>query len=236
MDFVLVHGAFHGGWCWAAVAERLRAAGHRVHAPSLTGLADRSHLFSRQVGLGTHVEDIAALIEHERLRDCVLVGHSYGGNVITGVADRLREAVREYIYLDAVVPPDDATRWRWADFNSPADREARLSAIREQGRGLFLAPPSAASFGIADPGLAADVDRRLTPMPAGTYLDAIELNSGGSRGLRRRYIAASAPAYGPMRPVVARVRAEGWRIAEIATGHDAMLTAPDRLAQMLLES
>ncbi|HPU51421.1 MAG TPA: alpha/beta fold hydrolase, partial [Burkholderiaceae bacterium] len=106
--FVLVHGAWHGGWCWADVTAFLQAAGHRVFAPSLTGLADRAHLFGGQVTLATHVEDVVRLIEFERLDGCVLVGHSYGGNVITGVADRLRERVRHYVYLDAVVPDDDA--------------------------------------------------------------------------------------------------------------------------------
>ncbi len=233
MDLVLIHGAFHGGWCWRAVADRLRARGHRVYAPTLTGLADRIHLFSARVDLRTHVDDVTSLIVSERLDGCVLVGHSYGGNVITGVADRLRERVAEYVYLDAVVPPDDATRWRWADFNTAAERAARLELIRTRGYGLFLPPPPASTFGIGDPGLAAEVDARLTPMPAGTYLEPIELSAGGSSGLRRRYIAAAAPAYDPMRAVVSRVRAGGWRFDEIATGHDAMVTAPERLAELI---
>ena len=112
--FVLVHGAWHGGWCWADVAGVLQAAGHRVFAPSLTGLADRAHLFGAQVTLATHVEDVVRLIEFERLDGCVLVGHSYAGNVITGVADRLRDRIRHYVYLDAVVPDDAARHWRWA--------------------------------------------------------------------------------------------------------------------------
>lgn len=98
--FVLVHGAWHGGWCWRRVADLLRTRGHRVFAPSLTGVGDRAHLFSKAISLQTHVEDILSVVETEELNDFVLVGHSYGGFVISGVADTLRERVSRYVYLD----------------------------------------------------------------------------------------------------------------------------------------
>jgi len=233
--FVLVHGAFHGGWCWARVAQRLQAAGHRVFAPSLTGLADRAHLFGAQVTLATHVDDIARLIEWESLDGCVLVGHSYGGNVITGVGDRLRTRVGHYVYLDAIVPPDDARRWRWADFNTETDRQARLLTIAGPGAGVALPAPSPEVFGVLDPTLREWVRDRLTPMPAGTYLGEIALENGGTRGLRRSYIEVTDPPYPSMRPVYERVRHDpGWHWRTIATGHDAMVTAPDLLADLLL--
>ena len=233
--FVLVHGAWHGGWCWSPVAARLSAAGHRVHAPTLTGLADRAHLFGAQVTLATHVEDIARLIEWESLDGCVLVGHSYAGNVLTGVADRLRGRVAHYVYLDAVAPPDDAALWRWADYNTEADREARLFAIAGQGAGVALPPAPPAAFGITDPALQQWLRDRLTPMPAGTYLGEIRLANGGSHGLRRTYVEVTEPPFAPMVPTYVRVRADpSWRHLTLASGHDAMVISPELLADLLL--
>ena len=105
-DIVLVHGAFHGGWCWRAVAERLTAAGHRVFAPTLTGLGERRHLAGTHVDLNTHIMDLVHVIEGEELRDAVLVSHSYGGMPATGAADRLAERLAALVYLDAFTPRD----------------------------------------------------------------------------------------------------------------------------------
>lgn len=234
--FVLVHGAWHGGWCWSEVSARLAAAGHRVFAPSLTGLADRAHLFGAQVGLPTHVEDVVRLIEWEGLDGCVLVGHSYAGNVISGVADRLRERVGHYVFLDAVVPPDGVAGWRWADFNTEADRQARLLAIAGAGAGVALPAPPPEAFGITDPVQQRRVGDRLSPMPAGTYLHEIRFERGASAGLRRTYVEVTDPPYAPMRPVYERVRSDpSWRHRTLASGHDAMIISPERLAELLLE-
>lgn len=233
-DFVLVHGAWHGGWCWAEVARGLSALGHRVFAPSLTGIADRGHLLSAQVTLGTHVDDIARLIEFESLDGCVLVGHSYGGNVISGVADRLRDRVGHYVFLDAGVPPDDHRTWKWSAMHAPATRAARLAQIRDEGRGLFLPAPPAHAFGLTEPAQIEWVQARLSPMPAGLYDSVIELAHGGSAGLRRTYIAAVAPVYETMRPVHERLRHDpDWQFIEIATGHDVMVSAPEELVRIL---
>jgi pimeloyl-ACP methyl ester carboxylesterase len=235
--FVLVHGAWHGGWCWADVAAFLQAAGHRVFAPSLTGLADRAHLFGSQVTLATHVEDVVRLIEFERLDGCVLVGHSYGGNVITGAADRLRERVRHYVYLDAVVPDDGARQWRWADFNTAAEREQRLAAIAGPGAGIAFLPPPPQVFGLSDPAHIEAVGSRLTPMPAGTYTTPIELTRGGSGGLPRTYIGVTSPPFASMAPMYARLPKDpSWHYRSIAAGHDAMVSAPRELADLLLET
>lgn len=235
-SYVLVHGAWHGGWCWARVEPLLRAAGHRVFAPSLTGLGDRSHLFGAQVTLATHVADILGLIEAEEPGgEIVLVGHSYGGNVISGVADALRERIAHYVFLDAVVPPTGASHWCWADFNSPADRQARLAAVRERGLGVGLPPPAPSAFDVTDPADVAWLERRMRPMPLGTYLGRIALDHGASDGLPRTYIAADGPAYTPMKPTYERVRRDpSWHWHTIDTGHDMMVTAPEALARLLL--
>src|SRR5262245_14863398 len=104
--FVLVHGAWHGGWCWQRVSPLLRARGHEVFAPTLTGLGERSHLLTREIGLETHVADVVNAIRWEDLTDVVLCGHSYGGMVISGAADRMADRVRSLVYLDAFVPAD----------------------------------------------------------------------------------------------------------------------------------
>lgn len=235
-DFVLVHGAWHGGWCWSRVARRLLAAGHRVFAPSLSGLADRAHLFGPRIGLATHVEDIVRLAEFEGLDDFVLVGHSYAGSIVTGVGDRLRERVSHYVYLDAVVPPDDARTWRWADYMTEQARRERMAAIEGEGRGLMLPPPPVDVFGIATQADREFVAARMTPMPAATFLESIELRAGGTRGLRRSYVAAAAPVYQGLRAVAERIRADsGWHFEEIQAGHDMMLDAPEALCMRLLE-
>ena len=233
-DYVLIHGAWHGGWCWVDVTRGLAGLGHRVFAPSLTGCADRGHLLSPLVTLGTHVEDVVRLIEFESLDGCVLVGHSYGGNVISGVADRLRERVGPYVFLDAGVPPDDAALWSWSQPHSEATQASRRGQIAGDGRGIFLPPPSAQAFGITEASQAAWLETRLSPMPAGLYDSVIELKRGASRGLRRTYVAATSPVYETMRSVQQRLRPDpSWTFLEIATCHDMMVTAPAEVVKLL---
>lgn len=139
LDMILVHGAFHGGWCWSGTAAELTRRGVRAHTPSLTGLGDRRHLFSPSINLATHVTDIVNLIEFDRLDGCVLVGHSYAGSVLAGVADQLRDRVAHYVFVDASVPLPGSTRWGWADLN-PDKRPARMAEIDGEGGGLGLPP------------------------------------------------------------------------------------------------
>ncbi|UCE30629.1 MAG: alpha/beta hydrolase [Burkholderiales bacterium] len=233
--YVLVHGAWHGGWCWSRVIPLLAGAGYRVLAPTLTGLGDREHLFGAAVDLAWHVRDVLALIEAEELDRVVLVGHSYGGNVITGVADAMRERIAHCVYLDAVVPSDEVTEWCWADNGTAEMRAHRLAAIRDAGCGLALPAPEPASFGVIEEADLQWLARRLRPMPAATYTRKIRLAHGGSAGLRRTYVAATRPVYGPMQATHRRLGgADGWHYVELDTGHDMMLTAPSALAQLLL--
>jgi pimeloyl-ACP methyl ester carboxylesterase len=237
--FVLVHGAWHGGWCWRRVEDILRAKGYRVFAPSLTGLGDRAHLFSKDISLETHVRDIVSLVEAEELNDFVLVGHSYGGLVISGVADILRDRVSHCVYLDGTVP-DDMSRGvstGWSDTNSQDLREARLKSVREQGNGVALPPPPANAFAVTEPSDAAWVQRRLRPMPLQTYLGKISFKNHGSTGLRRTYIGAIKPQYAPLAATHDRIKADkSWSFTTIETGHDMMVTAPSELASLLMQS
>lgn len=235
--FVLVHGAWHGGWCWRRVADILTARGNRVFAPSLTGLGDRTHLFSRDISLQTHVKDILSIVEAEELSDFVLVGHSYGGFVISGVADAIRERVSHYVYLDGSVPPDmsTGTSFSWAGFNPPEAREARLKAVREQGKGEALPPPPPGAFAVTEPSDVAWLRRRLRPMPVGTYTGTFTFKNSGSNGLKRTYIASTKPLYDLLVPTHDRIRGDNtWSFKTLEAGHDSMVTAPDKLASLLM--
>lgn len=235
--FVLVHGAWHGGWCWRRVAEVLTAHGHRVFAPSLTGLGARAHLFSRDIALQTHVADILAVVETEELNDFVLVGHSYGGFVISGVADTLRERVAHYVYLDGSVPPDMApgASFSWAGFNPSEAREARLKSVREEGQGVALPAPPPSAFAVTEPADVAWLQRRLRPMPVGTYLGTFTFQNAGSNGLKRTYIASTKPPYALLASTRDSVRGDPtWSFTTLEAGHDSMVTAPDELASLLM--
>lgn len=235
--FVLVHGAWHGGWCWRGVADVLVASGHRAFAPSLTGLGDRAHLFSKDISLQTHVQDILAVVETEELSDFVLVGHSYGGFVISGVADALRERVSHYVYLDASVPPDmsPGASFSWAALNPPAARDARLKSVYEQGNGVALPSPPPGAFAVTEPSDVAWLQRRLRPMPLGTYVETFSFTNCGSDGLRRTYVASSKPPYALLESTRDRIRGDGtWSFMTIAAGHDSMVTAPGELGSLLM--
>ncbi|GJE02673.1 alpha/beta fold hydrolase [Methylobacterium isbiliense] len=231
--FVLVHGAWHGGWCWRRVADRLRAGGHRVFAPTCTGLGERAHLLARGITLATFVRDIAGVIEAEELADVVLVGHSFGGLAISGVADLMPEAIRHLVYLDALlVEPGRAP----FDVLPPEVVADRRRAAEETSGSVSLPVPPPAAFGVFDPQDAAWLARRLTPHPLGTYESPLALASPVGNGLPRTYVACAAPAYPALDGVKAWVRRqEGWGWREIETGHDAMVSAPDAVVALLLD-
>ncbi|MGU3540888.1 alpha/beta fold hydrolase [Methylobacterium sp. A54F] len=230
--FVLVHGAWHGGWCWRDVVAGLAAAGHRAFAPTLTGLGQSRHLLAGDVTLDTCVADVAGLIEAEELSGVVLVGHSFGGAVISGVADRLGPRLRHLVYLDALVIPGGA---RPFDAVPPAVAAERRRRIAEEGGGIALPVPPVSAFGIPeDHPSAAWVRRRLTPHPAGTYESPLRLAHPLGNGLPRTYVHCTDPSYAPLADVRRWVRSQpGWAWAEIAAGHDAMVTAPEPLTRLL---
>lgn len=229
MNIVLVHGAWHGGWCWREVAARLRAAGHALFTPTLTGLGERAHLLRADTGLLTHIDDICAVLAAEELGDVLLVGHSFAGLVITGVADRVPERLRRLVYLDALVVGSGAS----ALSAFPADVQ-RERARTIDAEGLRMAIPSPEKFGVFDPAQVAWLQRRLTPHPLKAYTDPLPLRHPPGNGLPRTYIAVTDPWYAPLAAIREDVRAQpGWDWRELAAGHDAMLTSPDALADLL---
>ena len=228
--FVLVHGAWHGGWCWQRVADRLRGGGHAVFTPTLTGLGERSHLLRTGIDLKTHIADVVNVMKWEDLSDVVLCGHSYGGMVISGVAEALPHAIRSIVFLDAFVPRNgEAVQ----DLTGPAVKEAALAALQ---RGDIAIPPRPAeAFGV-NPADRAWVDRLCVGQPIGTFTDKIALTGARDRIANKTYIRAGSYANPGFDRALGEVRSDpSWRFYEVPSGHDVMVDMPERLTEILLE-
>jgi pimeloyl-ACP methyl ester carboxylesterase len=230
---VLVHGAWGGAWIWRRVLTLLRTAGHEVHAVTLTGDGDRAHLRHPGIKLADHVADVVAAVQAEELRQIVLVGHSYGGMVITGAADRLlqldSQAVGALVYVDAMVP---LAGEGWGDQHSVEVIAARTAAAHANDHAL--PPPDPADFGIT----GADREwllRRQVPHPFGPYRDPLHFDAARWAALPRTFIDCTQPAYPAIAAMRERVRRmPGFRVVEMVTGHCPMVTAPAALAGLLL--
>jgi pimeloyl-ACP methyl ester carboxylesterase len=232
--YVLLHGAWHGGWCWRFVAEALRAAGHDVFTPTQTGLGERRHLLSRDITLDTFVSDLANVFEAEELDDVILVGHSFGGLAISGVADRMPERIRHLVYLDSMILEGGQSPF---GVLTPEIVAARRKIAEEKGDGLTVPAPGLLDMGIPEDHPLADwVLRHLTPHPISTYESTLKLANPVGNGLPRTYLLCTHPLYPPLAPVRQWLSGqEGWHRKEIATGHDCMVTAPTELAAMLMQ-
>ena len=228
--FVLVHGAWHGGWCWAKVARLLRDAGHEVYTPTLTGLGERAHLARPEVDLELHIQDIVAMLEAEELRQVTLVGHSYAGLVITGVAARAAARIGHLVYLDAFVPENGDSLAAKA---SQPVREAIAAAV-EKGE-TVMKPVSAAVFRVNEMDRGW-VDAMCTPHPLATLTDKITITGARERIAKKAYIRAKGYPSVPFDGLQERLKADAaWRVYELPCGHDAMVDMPDRLTEVLVE-
>jgi pimeloyl-ACP methyl ester carboxylesterase len=221
--YVLVHGAWGGAWCWSDVARRLREAGHVVFAPDLTGLGARAHLAHLHINLTTHIQDIVAVLETERLRDVILVGHSYGGMVITGAAARAAPRIRRLVYVDAFLPRDGDSVWT---LGGEKQHAWLLETAARQG-GLASRLPRENDF--------ARDETRFVPQSLACFVESVRLD-GSERTIRdRTYILASSYANSPFIPIFQALKSQpGWRLAKTATGHNAMLEDPAGLTEELL--
>lgn len=231
INFVLVHGAWHGGWCWARVRDRLAARGHRVFTPTLTGLGERSHLMSRDIDLDTHITDVVNVIKWEGLDDVVLCGHSYGGWIISGVAEQVGESIGSIVFLDAYMPADGETGRQAGSAYSRAGIEKALEtgAVSRPG-------PSARDFMVASEADQAWVDSRTTEQPLGVSLQPIRLTGARERIAKKTYIWAEPYNSPNFRRYYEQCTADpGWKTYTVPCGHDVMVDMPDRLAEILLE-
>ena len=240
--FVLVHGTGHGGWCWKFVRDILAGQGHRVYTPTLTGCGERSHLLDPGIGLDMHIADIVNVLEWEELDNVVLVGHSYGGLVISGVADRAKARLRHLVYLDAIVPRDGDSLLTARRDISPEEMAANKEQLRRIAPdGNYIVGFSAERFGIPpEPAeVVAWVERRLTPHPLKTWLDPVKFENGGEEGVPCTFIECTEPAMpGSGLNSHAKHAQEhpDWRYVELKTGHDAMVTEPQACADLFLEA
>lgn len=231
--YVLVHGGGHGGWCYQRIAPLLRKEGHEVYTPTLTGLGERRHLLSANVDLEMHIADVVGVLTFEDCREVILVGHSYGGMVITGVADRAPERIKELVYLDAAHPRNG---------ESLADVAAQIMAtckgwVREiDGVELVTWPETLRPefFGVTDPTDIAWMGPKLHHHPWKCYTQKLRLkNEDALRRLSRTDINCTIRVAGfDERRKAELLKAD--RAWEIDTGHDIMITEPEKLAQMLL--
>jgi pimeloyl-ACP methyl ester carboxylesterase len=240
-NFVLVHGAWHGAWCWRRVVDLLHAQGHRAHAVTLTGVGDRVHLMSSLITLETHIADVANTLLVEELENVVLAVHSYAGMLGTAIADRMPERLRHLVYVDAVVPRPGES---WSSTHASATREARLLAAQASPDYSFPAPDPAV-FGLANEDHAW-VQRRQTPHPGHTYQAALQFDPQRVASVPRTFVDCVKPRLGTIDSIRPRVRdarfwdgawagGAGMRIVELETGHDPMISAPADLARVLLD-
>jgi pimeloyl-ACP methyl ester carboxylesterase len=231
--FVLVHGAWHGAWCWSRVEPVLRRAGHEVHTITLTGLGDRYHLRGACKSLDTHITDVAAVLEWRDLTDVVLVGHSYGGMVITGVAEQAAERIGRLIYLDAFVPEDGKCLFDYIppDF-MPILEQALVDGPSRDGNSA----PDPSAFGVSDPADATWVRDHIVPQPDNTFDMPLNLPDHQAASLPRSFVYCDDPAMGPFGQFSERYQTEcTWRHHVLHTGHDAMVSDPEGVVRILLE-
>jgi len=232
-NYVLVHGAWGGGWKYARVAQRLRARGHTVFTPTLTGCADRSHLFSGTINLSTHITDIVNVIRYEDLSGVVLAGHSYGGMVITGVADRLPHLIAALVYLDAFVPEDGKSLF---DINIQKNVQMYIERAGALG-GVAIPAPSAHEFFGVNEQDAPRVDELAAPHPIGCFTEKIKLTGKYKSVKKRIYVhGEELPRESPFKPFYERAKKEGWPAHALPCGHDVMLDQPERTAEILLNA
>jgi pimeloyl-ACP methyl ester carboxylesterase len=217
--FVLVHGAWHGGWCWRRVADRLSSKGHYVVAPTLSGVGERSHLAGDSIDLTTHIDDMSGEIEWKDLEDIVLVGHSYGGMVITGVAERLRERIAAIVYLDAFLPDDG---------QSVADMSGDFPWPKH------MVPPISAKNFHVNANDRAWVDAKMTSHPVRCFTQKLQVSGAYQSIARKVYIRAPAFELPAFDRALGRCRAsDEWTTVTMTCGHDVMVDQPTKLTAIL---
>ncbi len=238
--FVLVHGAWHGGWCWWKVEPLLRQSGARVYAPSLTGMGDRSHLARHldpaAINLDLHIMDVKELLESEGLEEVILVGHAYAGMVITGVAEVCPQRLGHLVFVNGVVPRDGEAMLDQLDAVRGPEFTARVRMAIERNED-FLPPPNSVEeirrrWAIADPEDQSWVLPRLCPQSVASFGQALRMGNPEAQEISRSFILSSESGFDP---VAERVRQSEWGLYQLDTGHDPMITKPREVAEFLLK-
>jgi pimeloyl-ACP methyl ester carboxylesterase len=232
--FVLVHGTSGGGWVWQKLSPYLRAVGHQVYTPTLSGLSDRNHLLSSAVNLTTHITDVVNLLFYEDLTEVILVGNSYAGMVITGAATKVPQRLKLLVYLDAYLPNGGQSEADLLPAEMFSARQADAAA-----HGGVIQPPPPAIFGVSDPQLEQWIKARMTPHPFSTYTEPVPVGDASSASIPGIFIhcTGNPPTTPDLFAASAdKARTRGWQVINLDAGHLAMLTAPRQVADILLQA
>jgi pimeloyl-ACP methyl ester carboxylesterase len=229
--FVLIHGAWGGGWNYQRVGDALQARGHRVYAPSLTGCGERAHLLNGAINLSTHIADVVNLFKYEGIERAVLVGHSYGGMVITGAADRIPERIGALVYLDAFLPESGQSLW---DINIPANTARYVASAGDAGGYAIPSPP--ASFWNLNENDVPLYEQLTGPHPLACFTERLALTGAHSGIERKIYVwATELGRPSPFKPFYEKCKADpAWETHALACGHEVMMDLPERTTEILL--
>ena len=230
--FLLIHGAWHGGWVWNEISDILRYQRYSVSTPTLTGLGEKKHLLSSKITIETFIEDVVNHIVFENLNNIILVGHSFAGSVISGVADRLKDRIKKLIYFDAMILKDGQKPF---DISPKEIVEQRIESAKKFGNNISIPAPSAAAFGVFDIKKSLILEEKLTPHPLSAFQSKLILKNEVGNGIPLSYIFCTKPVYKSLESSREVVRKMKWPIFELNAGHDAMLTHPKETLNLLMK-
>ena len=230
--FLLIHGAWHGGWVWNEISEILRYQRYSVSTPTLTGLGEKKHLLSSKITIETFIEDVVNHIIFENLNNIILVGHSFAGSVISGVADRLKDRIQKLIYFDAMILIDGKKPF---DITPKETVEQRIELAKKFGNNISIPAPSADAFGVFDIKKSLLLEEKLTPHPLSAFQSKLILKNEVGNGIPLSYIFCTKPVYKSLESSREVVRKMKWPIFELNAGHDAMLTHPKETLNLLMK-
>ena len=230
--FLLIHGAWHGGWVWNEISDILRYQRYSVSTPTLTGLGEKKHLLSSKITIETFIEDVVNHIIFENLNNIILVGHSFAGSVISGVADRLKDRIQKLIYFDAMILIDGQKPF---DIIPKETVEQRIELAKKFGNNISIPAPSADAFGVFDIKKSLLLEEKLTPHPLSAFQSKLILKNEVGNGIPLSYIFCTKPVYKSLESSREVVRKMKWPIFELNAGHDAMLTHPKETLNLLMK-
>ena len=230
--FLLIHGAWHGGWVWNEISDILRYQRYSVSTPTLTGLGEKKHLLSSKITIETFIEDVVNHIIFENLNNIILVGHSFAGSVISGVADKLKDRIQKLIYFDAMILIDGQKPF---DITPKETVEQRIELAKKFGNNISIPAPSADAFGVFDIKKSLLLEEKLTPHPLSAFQSKLILKNKVGNGIPLSYIFCTKPVYKSLESSREVVRKMKWPIFELNAGHDAMLTHPKETLNLLMK-
>jgi len=230
--FILVHGAWHGGWVWKEVKESLQKQGYNVTCPTQTGLGEKKHLLSLKITIDTFIDDIVNHILIEDLSNIILVGHSFAGSTISGVADRLKDRINRLIYLDAVILSNGQSPF---DIAPDSIVKERIALAQNSENQMSIPPPSPEDFGVFDQRKVITLAKNLTPHPISTFQSKLNITNEIGNGLPLSYIFCTNPIYKSLESSREIVRQKKWPMFELNASHDAMYTHPKETLNLLMK-